>query len=67
MKQDVVFLPSNKGMRIFDINTGEHLPNSNDIPLPLNCATYDKNKFCVYGASNDLVKLWTSKRETIEY
>lgn len=62
LKQDILFLPTKKGLRMFDINTGEHLPNSNDMCLPLNCATYDAHKFRVYGGSNDLVKLWTPEQ-----
>lgn len=63
LKEDIVFLPSKRGMRIFDIESGEHLPFSNDIPLPMNCATYDSKQFCVYGGSNDLIKLWTPEKK----
>ncbi|XP_022180525.1 DNA excision repair protein ERCC-8-like [Myzus persicae] len=63
LKEDIVFLPSKRGMRIFDIESGEHLPFSNDIPLPMNCATYDSKRFCVYGGSNDLIKLWTPEKK----
>lgn len=64
LKEDIAFMPSNKGMRIFDIDSGEHLPYSNHRSVPVNCATYDPQKFCVYAGSSDLVKLWSSKRET---
>lgn len=65
LKEDIVFLPSNKGMRMFDIESGEHLHNSNDTPIPINCATYDSHNLCVYGGSNDLVKLWSPKHKAI--
>lgn len=63
LKQDIVFLPTKKGLRMFDINTGEHLPNSNDVSLPLDCVTYDPNRFRVFGGSKDLVKLWTPEQK----
>jgi len=58
LKQDIAFLPTNSGLKIFDINNGEHFPGTNDVYLPMNCATYDPKNHYVYGASNDLVKLW---------
>lgn len=65
LKQDIVFLPSKKGLRIFDIDTGEHLPNSNDIPLPLNCANYNSKNVCVYSASCNIIKAWTTDLKNV--
>ncbi|VVC34426.1 WD40/YVTN repeat-like-containing domain,WD40-repeat-containing domain,WD40 repeat [Cinara cedri] len=58
LKDDMAFLPSKNGMRIMDIETGVNLPKSNDVSIPINCATYDSKNHCVYGGSEDLVKLW---------
>lgn len=58
LKEDIAFLPTNAGLKIFDITTGEHLPGSNDVFLPINAATYDSKNNFVYGASNDLIKIW---------
>ncbi|XP_025198046.1 DNA excision repair protein ERCC-8-like [Melanaphis sacchari] len=66
LKEDIVFFPSKKGMRIFDIESGEHLPFSNDISIPMNCATYDTKRFCVYGGSNDVIKVWTPEKKLAE-
>lgn len=62
LKQDIIFLPCNKGLSIFDISTGEHLPSSNNTHIPLRCATYDSRRIRVFGGSNDLVKLWTPEQ-----
>jgi len=64
LKEDIAFLPSIRGMRIFDIESGEHLPYSNDSGLSLNCANYDPKNLCLYGASDELIKSWKpQKRE----
>lgn len=47
---------------MFDIDTGEHLPNSNDIPLSLNCASYSSKTLSVYSASNNVIKAWTTDK-----
>lgn len=58
LKEDIAFLPASNGMRIMDIETGINFPKSTDISIPINCATYDSKNHCVYGGSDDLVKLW---------
>lgn len=64
LKEDIVFLPSSRGMRMFDIESGEHLPSSNDVGLSLNCANYDPKNLCLYGSSDELIKFWKpQKRE----
>lgn len=63
LKQDVAFLPSKNGMRIFNIDTGEHFKHPDNIPVPINCATYDPQNYCVYGSSNDLVKVWSPDKK----
>lgn len=60
LKQDVAFLPTHKGLRILDIDTGENLPNSNDIPLSLNCATYNNKNLCVYSTGCNIINVWTT-------
>lgn len=61
LKEDIVFLPSTKGMRMFDIESGEHLPNSSDVCVPMNCATYDPKRMRVYSGHYDVVKLWSTE------
>lgn len=58
LKDDIAFLPTNNGMKTMDIETGVDFPKSNDIPIPVNCATYDSKTLSVFGGSDDLVKLW---------
>lgn len=60
LKHDIAFFPTNKGLKMFDIDSGEVLPNSEDIHIPINCATYDARKVCVYGGHRDFVRLWDS-------
>lgn len=58
LKQDIAFMPSSLGLKIFDINSGEHLPGTHDVSLSINCATYDPKNHYVYGSTDDLIKLW---------
>lgn len=63
LKEDVAFFPTSRGMTMLDIESGELLPYSNDIKIPITCATYDSKRYCVYGATNDIVKLWTTEKK----
>lgn len=62
LKEDIAFLPSARGMRIFDIESGEHLPSSNDVGLSINCANYDPKNLCLYGSTDELIKLWKPQK-----
>lgn len=62
LKEDIAFLPSARGMRIFDIESGEHLPSSNDIGISLNCASYDPKNMCLYGSSDEVIKFWKPQK-----
>lgn len=66
LKQDFAFFPSEKGMRIFDIDSGKHFPSMEDVFLPVNCATYDSHKICVYGGVDDVVKSWAPQQQQID-
>lgn len=61
LEEDIVFLPTVKGLRMFDIESGEHLPNSSDVVLPMHCANYDARRIRIYSAHYDLVKLWSTE------
>lgn len=61
LKEDIVFLPTVRGLRMFDIESSEHLPNSSDVVLPMHCATYDARRIRIYSAHYDLVKLWSTE------
>ncbi|XP_027850805.1 DNA excision repair protein ERCC-8-like isoform X2 [Aphis gossypii] len=62
LKEDIAFFPSTRGMRIFDIESGEHLPSSNDVGLSLSCANYDPKNLCLYGSSNESIKSWKPQK-----
>lgn len=66
IKQDIVFMPSTNGLRIFDINTGKHLPNSNDKLYSLNCAHYSSKNLCVYSTSRGFIKTWTTEKVNLD-
>lgn len=61
LKEDIAFLPTSKGLKILDIESGKHLPNSSSTNVPTQCATYDAKRSSVYSSDYNVVTLWSTE------